>query len=48
MLFQAITLEGWVFMMYNVSDANNPVFSAVFFLLLILIGTYFALNLVLG
>jgi hypothetical protein len=35
-------------MMYNCSDANSPAFSVVFFLLLILIGTYFALNLVLG
>jgi hypothetical protein len=48
MLFQAITLEGWAFMMYNCADANSPAFSVVFFLLLILIGTYFALNLVLG
>ena len=48
MLFQAITLEGWSFMMYNCQDTNNPAFSVVFFLLLILMGSWFALNLVLG
>ena len=47
-IFVAITLEGWVNMMYNYSDANSPVLSAIFFILLVIFGAFFALNLVLA
>ena len=47
-IFVAITLEGWVLMMYNYSDANSPWLSAGFFILLVIFGAFFALNLVLA
>jgi hypothetical protein len=47
-IFVAITLEGWVNMMYNYSDANSPALSAIFFILLVIFGAFFALNLVLA
>jgi voltage-dependent calcium channel L type alpha-1F len=48
-VFQAITLEGWVLMMYNYMDANSPPWIAVlFFVILTIGGAFFALNLVLA
>ena len=47
-IFVAITLEGWVNMMYNYSDSNSPALSAIFFILLVIFGAFFALNLVLA
>lgn len=48
-VFVAITLEGWVLMMYNYGDANSPSFIAVlFFVILVIGGAFFALNLVLA
>jgi hypothetical protein len=47
-IFVAITLEGWVLMMYNYMDAFNPMFSVLFFVTLVVFGAFFALNLVLA
>jgi len=47
-IFVAITLEGWVLMMYNYSDASSPLLSSLFFILLVVFGSFFALNLVLA
>jgi hypothetical protein len=47
-IFVAITLEGWVLMMYNYSDSNSPWLSSGFFILLVIFGAFFALNLVLA
>jgi voltage-dependent calcium channel L type alpha-1F len=48
-VFQAVTLEGWVLMMYNYMDSNSPPFVAVlFFVILTIGGAFFALNLVLA
>lgn len=47
-IFVAITLEGWVLMMYSYMDAFQPVFSVLFFVTLVVFGAFFALNLVLA
>lgn len=47
-VFVAITLEGWVLMMYNYMDANSSFFSVVFFTLVVFFGAFLALNLVLA
>jgi hypothetical protein len=48
MLFQAITLEGWSMMMYNVMDTENPIVTFIFFSMLVIFGSFFAIQLVLG
>lgn len=47
-IFVAISLEGWVLMMYNYMDANSPTLSCIFFILLVVFGSFFSLNLVLA
>lgn len=47
-IFVAITLEGWVDLMYNMQDAYSDAVSTIFFLLLILLGALFVLNLALA
>jgi len=47
-IFVAITLEGWVLMMYSYMDAFQPVFAVLFFVTLVVFGAFFALNLVLA
>jgi hypothetical protein len=47
-VFTVITLEGWSLMMMNYSDAGSPVVSPIFFILVVILGAFFALNLVLA
>ena len=47
-IFQTITMEGWTDVMYLVSDAYNGVVAAVYFVFLILFGSFFLLNLTLA
>ena len=47
-IFVAITLEGWVLMMYNYMDSNSNIFSVMFFSLVVFLGAFVALNLVLA
>ena len=47
-IFVAITLEGWINMTYNYADSNSPWLSAIFFILLVIFGSFFAVNLVLA
>lgn len=47
-ILQVITLEGWVFIMYPLMDAGAPFASVLFFISLVVFGTYFVLNLVLA
>jgi len=47
-IFVAITLEGWVLMMYNYIDSNSGFFSVLFFVLVVFFGAFLALNLVLA
>ena len=49
LVFTSITLEGWVDNYYNVIDSfGNWFFAFMYFLLLILLGSYFMLNLALA
>ena len=45
---QVLTLEGWTDLTYNYSDASDPTISVIFFVGIVLMGAFFALNLVLG
>ena len=47
-IFQSITMEGWVDVMYQIQDTRNPFIAAIFFTLLILFGSLFVLNLTLA
>ena len=43
-----LTLEGWSDLTYNYSDANDPAISVIFFVGIVVMGAFFAMNLVLG
>lgn len=48
-VFQVISLENWTDgMMYNFMDADNTYISALFFVLLVMFGSFFLMNLVLA
>ncbi|XP_037047740.1 voltage-dependent calcium channel type A subunit alpha-1-like isoform X2 [Bradysia coprophila] len=47
-VFQCITMEGWTSIMYWMNDAVNPNWNWLYFVPLIVIGSFFMLNLVLG
>ncbi|GIY07370.1 hypothetical protein CDAR_434812 [Caerostris darwini] len=47
-VFQCITMEGWTAMLYWTNDAMGSHFNWIYFVPLIIIGSFFMLNLVLG
>ncbi|XP_029108659.1 voltage-dependent N-type calcium channel subunit alpha-1B-like [Scleropages formosus] len=47
-VFQCITMEGWVEILYNANDAAGNTWNWLYFIPLIIIGSFFMLNLVLG
>ncbi|XP_040895501.1 voltage-dependent R-type calcium channel subunit alpha-1E isoform X2 [Toxotes jaculatrix] len=47
-VFQCITMEGWTTVLYNADDALGPSWNWLYFIPLIIIGSFFVLNLVLG
>ena len=47
-IFQCITMEGWVDIMYQLMDGHNSTFAAIYFTFLILFGSFFLLNLTLA
>ncbi|KAA0147079.1 hypothetical protein FNF31_07654 [Cafeteria roenbergensis] len=47
-IFQSITMEGWTDIMYMVMDSYNGVAAGVYFVVLILFGSFFLLNLLLA
>ena len=47
-IFQVLTLEGWIDLTYYYSEANDPVISVAFFVGIVVMGSFFAMNLVLG
>ena len=47
-IFQMITLEGWTDLMYNLSDASLPWMAVAFCCLLVMIGSFFLLNVILA
>jgi hypothetical protein len=47
-IFQMITLEGWTKIMYNLMDSDLVWMAVIFSVLLILIGSFFLLNVILA
>ena len=47
-VFQMITLEGWTKIMYNLMDSNMTWMAIVFSISLILVGSFFLLNVILA
>ncbi|XP_039518708.1 voltage-dependent R-type calcium channel subunit alpha-1E isoform X5 [Pimephales promelas] len=47
-VFQCITMEGWTAILYYTNDALGPTWNWLYFIPLIIIGSFFVLNLVLG
>lgn len=47
-IFQSITMEGWTVIMYQLQDSSNAVVPAIYFIILILFGSFFLLNLTLA
>ncbi|XP_043938320.1 voltage-dependent P/Q-type calcium channel subunit alpha-1A [Protopterus annectens] len=47
-VFQCITMEGWTDMLYYSNDASGSTWNWLYFVPLIIIGSFFMLNLVLG
>jgi hypothetical protein len=47
-IFQMITLEGWTDMMYNLSDASQAWMAIFFCVLLVVVGSFFLLNVILA
>ncbi|XP_033105567.1 voltage-dependent L-type calcium channel subunit alpha-1D-like [Anneissia japonica] len=47
-VFQCITMEGWTQIMYYINDAMGSIWPWIYFVSLIIVGSFFVLNLVLG
>lgn len=47
-IFQVLSLESWVYMMYNYSDSSGGTISVIFFILVVVLGAFFTMNLVLA
>ncbi|XP_067122781.1 muscle calcium channel subunit alpha-1-like isoform X2 [Centruroides vittatus] len=47
-VFQCVTNEGWTNVLYNINDAVGNEWPWIYFISLIIIGSFFVLNLVLG
>ena len=47
-VFQMITLEGWTKIMYNMMDSNISWMAILFCILLIILGSFFLLNVILA
>ncbi|XP_042565276.1 probable voltage-dependent N-type calcium channel subunit alpha-1B [Clupea harengus] len=47
-VFQCITMEGWTDILYNANDSSGNTWNWLYFVPLIIIGSFFMLNLVLG
>nr|QQY02492.1 voltage-dependent L-type calcium channel subunit alpha-1C [Cryptocotyle lingua] len=47
-VFQCVTMEGWTQVMYWVNDSQGMLYPWIYFVSMILIGSFFVMNLVLG
>jgi len=47
-VFQIITTDSWSQVMYNLFDADTGIIAGIFFILLIVVGSFFMLNLILA
>jgi hypothetical protein len=48
LIFQSLTMEGWTTIMYMGTDASNRVLATIYFVSLIMIGSWFVMNLTLA
>lgn len=48
LIFQSLTLEGWVLLMYNFMDSNDYWISVIYFCFMVIFGSFFAMQLVLA
>ena len=48
LIFQSLTLEGWVLLMYNFMDSNDYWISIIYFCFMVIFGSFFAMQLVLA
>ena len=46
--FVAVTLEDWTLLMYNYQESNSKYLTAIFFIILVIFGSFFSINLVLA
>lgn len=47
-IFQVVTMDGWSTIMYNMMDSQFPFLAALIFIFLIIIGSFFLINLILA
>ncbi|KAF4703461.1 hypothetical protein FOZ63_018268, partial [Perkinsus olseni] len=47
-VFQSITLEGWTDVMYLLQDSHSDWFASAYFVVLIIVGSFFLLNVALA
>lgn len=47
-ILQALTLEGWSTSMFNLMDSGTPWMASIYYYTIILLGSYFILNLILA
>ena len=47
-IFQVLTLESWSYLMYNYSDSSGVTTSVIFYVLIVILGSFFTMNLVLA
>jgi hypothetical protein len=47
-IFLSLTLEAWVFNMYNMMDAGQEISAPIYFLLIVIFGSFFLMNLILA
>jgi len=47
-IFQSITQEGWTSIMYMTTDSTQPIIGGTFFVILIMFGSFFVMNLTLA
>ena len=48
LVFQSLTRQGWSQHMYNLMDSYNAIFSATYFMFIIIVGAFFLLNFILA
>ena len=47
-IFQIVTMESWVYMMYSYNATNEYGLSMIFFIMVIILGNFFIINLIIA
>ena len=47
-IFQVVTLESWVYMMYIYNETNDNILSYIFFPMIVIIGNFIIMNLIIA